>query len=96
LIAALLVVLFFSCAAEIVLVVPVLVLWPAARRPPVWIGGFWGVLVAWGFYYGPSLLQPDRSAMPTFLLGELVLLAAAGAASGLVYALLASKRFNGQ
>lgn len=79
----------FSYAAELALVVPIMLVWPAARQPSPWIAAAWGLLTAMGFEYGPLLLQ----AGTIFQFGPFeATLAAAGAASGLVYAVAVPKR----
>jgi len=60
-----------SLAAAVVFVVPVLLLVPRLRRPPVWIAAVWGAMAAWAF---AAAVGP--------LWGSL-----AGAASGGLYAL---------
>src|SRR5262245_28194091 len=39
---------FLVCyIAELFFVVPVLLLWPQLRRPPIWVAAICGVVVAW-------------------------------------------------
>jgi hypothetical protein len=39
----------FVYAAELVFVIPILLLWPASRRPSYTVGAAWGAAAAWGF-----------------------------------------------
>ena len=69
----------YSLAAGLVFVVPVLALAPRWRRPPVWVAGIWGVLVASAFA-GLIIGRPSHLLVPVMT---------AGAASELVYAVAA-------
>lgn len=71
----------FSLAAAAVFVVPVLVLVPRLRRPPVWIAAVWGALAAWACGIGIGVLFGSSSIAWAGL-------AMAGASSGVLYALL--------
>ena len=76
---------FFSLAAGLVLVLPVLWLVPRLRQPPPWLAAIWGMLVAC-CAVGVLFWQFPSST------GGFVSLSLSGMASGLVYAFLANSR----
>ena len=77
-----------SYATAAVLVVPVLIILPAARQPPLWVAATWGICVALAAQYGPLLF---RRLLVLEFTGFDALLIAAGAASGLVFGVAARK-----
>jgi hypothetical protein len=73
-----------SLAAALLFVMPILAFVPRLRQPPFWLAAMWGAAAAWAF----TSLFIQRRQMVDFWSP----LAVAGAASGLLYALLVRRR----
>jgi hypothetical protein len=77
---------------EILFVVPVLLLWPRMRQPPLWVGALWGVSVGWCVLALVYVASPPRSPEAFWLrLFPLLGFSLPGLLSGVVYS-LASRR----
>ena len=79
----------FCYAAEVLLVVPILLLWPPSRSPSLFVAAIWGAAVAWcaAAVTAPGLHEMAR---PIVVAG----FGTSGVASGVAYALLARRRSN--
>jgi len=79
-----------ALAAQCVLVLPLLILVPSLRKPPLWIAAIWGAAAAVGFAtltLGWTLIaQSSRTAITE--------LALTGSIAGIVYAVVARRSRN--
>jgi hypothetical protein len=77
----------FCYAAEVVLVVPILLLWTSSRSPNLLVGAIWGALVAW---CAAAIVTQEFHEMvrPVVVAG----FGSSGIASGVSYVLLVRRR----
>lgn len=80
-------ILFIATAGSLLLVLPLLILFPRLRRPPLWLATVWGASVALVF---AGLILGSR-LMAIWSPSALARLCLAGAVSGLTYGLLARR-----
>ena len=82
----------FCYASELLMVVPLFLIWPSLREPPLGVAAVWGLLVAWGTV---ALLVGFGLPEPNMELRAAASLSISGIASGLTYA-VAVRRFPSQ
>ena len=78
-----------SLAAASLFVLPMLLMVPRLRRPPMWLATIWGAITAWIF---ATLFAPGIDVMTTVSPTTWGGIGVAGAASGLLYAFLVRRR----
>ena len=87
----------FCYGATVLFALPVLIMWPASRRPTYPVAVAWGTVAAWAAFavvsWGDNL-RPTVGQILTEMLNMagLALYGGAGAATGLVYARLSRRR----
>ena len=85
-----------ALVAGCIFVLPIMAVVSKFRRPPAWLAALWGLLVAWCAVAVIGLTSPIPNLTALRRVEVAVPCGFAGAAAGLVYALLAHRSASGE